>query len=400
MSYKAVRSIEALPPAVVQASVIQEIEKPASPRFYRPELDAMRFFAFVAVFFHHVRWNYDTPITTVAASTGVPTLINMLKTSLSAGVSLFFFLSSYLITTLLVKELERTGTVQIPAFYLRRLLRIWPLYFAYMLLVVLLGLIFPKTRMHVQEAISYVLFLGNWYVVRHGWETATLVGMLWSISVEEQFYLVAPVTVKFFKERGLRWFSVACVGISVSVIVWLGFLGRTSDNATRPNSLVQMLFLVAGTLTALAIRDRTWKAPWIVRLCMALAGVSCWFVGYWQFGPLSRPRPLAPLFDYTLVLAGVLLVFFAFLGMSARRLPAPLVYLGKISYGLYIFHILALWSVAQVWVLPRGHQVMVFVRSVPSFVLTVMLAAASYRFLEKPFLQFKDRFTRIDSRPA
>src|ERR1700733_1445418 len=162
-----------------------------SRRFYHPELDALRFFAFLCVFLHHTRSHSRAVPVTPAAVNGVShgggsVLVQLWKTfhfSLCSGVSLFFFLSAYLITTLLIMEREKTGTIHVGAFYVRRALRIWPLYFTYLLILLLLGWGVPVARMSTAEAFSSFGFYSNWYKILHPNETAALAAMLWSISI-------------------------------------------------------------------------------------------------------------------------------------------------------------------------------------------------------------------------
>src|SRR5208283_1822558 len=110
-------------------------------RFYRPELDGLRFFAFFAVFSSHALTNYDS------SSHVLNKLIETLRQTGDFGVDLFFALSSYLITELLLRELKKTGSLNIKAFYIRRSLRIWPLYFFFV------GVCFLLTRLDSTQVI-------------------------------------------------------------------------------------------------------------------------------------------------------------------------------------------------------------------------------------------------------
>ena len=393
--------------------VVSATEKPGTTRkptkFYRPELDMMRFFAFLAVFVHHTRWTYEDAALTVAPVGSAIAKLNpsgfaaSLKLSLSAGVSLFFFLSAYLITTLLVMELDTTGTVHVQSFYARRILRIWPLYFVYLAFAICLGLAFSDLRVSGAAIASYLLFVGNWFCVAHDWHVSPIVGLLWSISIEEQFYLFSPLSVRILKQRGLAIFSVASCCVSCILLLVFGFHGVSQDSILRPNTFIQMLFLSGGTLTALILRGRVTRMQFALRPFAALGGILCWAMGYWQFGPDSyrgQTLALSPLFCYLLILAGVLLIFFAFLGLEARHVPGWMSYLGKISYGLYVWHMLAFWLLAQIWVFPRGHSAALLGRSSISLLLAVVFAAMSYQWLERPFLKMKDRFAFVKSRAA
>jgi peptidoglycan/LPS O-acetylase OafA/YrhL len=95
-------------------------------------------------------------------------------------------------------------------------------------------------------------------------------------------------------------------------------------------------------------------------------------------------------------LLGVLLIFFAFFGLDAKWIPRQAIYLGKISYGLYIWHILANWASEQIF----GQTAASFALPLIAFALTIAISACSYRWLEKPFLSLKERFTFVQSRAA
>ena len=155
-------------------------------RFYRPQLDVVRFVAFLAVFGHHALPRDG------AHSRWLKEAVN----TLGFGLCLFFVLSAYLIALLLRRERQKTDTVALRAFYARRILRIWPLY--------LLGLGLAAARAvshglwHAQREwlVAALLFAGN--LVPH--DTA-IMNHLWSISVEEQFYLFFPSCYKWLGQK-------------------------------------------------------------------------------------------------------------------------------------------------------------------------------------------------------
>ncbi|MBV8729460.1 MAG: acyltransferase [Acidobacteriia bacterium] len=167
----------------------QPAARRARARFYRPELDGLRFFAFFCVLLRH-----GAPIPTFAGP--------LIQQCGSFGLSLFFFLSAFLITELLIRERENTGTVHLKAFYIRRILRIWPLYYVAVALAVIVGRIWPdpfwigKFRLF-----SMLFFFMNWVPqIMYGPFTP-----LWSISVEEQFYAIWPAVAS----RGIRMLKIA-----------------------------------------------------------------------------------------------------------------------------------------------------------------------------------------------
>src|ERR1700690_2343892 len=124
-------------------AVKPQASSPASSpaRFYRPELDALRFFAFLAVFVYHTSPS-DPPYYS-ARHIPCAYLVAAASHAGAFGVDLFFLLSAYLITELLLRERDECGQVHLDSFYVRRILRIWPLYFLGILIAVLVSLVDP-----------------------------------------------------------------------------------------------------------------------------------------------------------------------------------------------------------------------------------------------------------------
>src|ERR1700688_3352464 len=167
----------------------------ARPRpFYRPELDVLRFFAFLGVYVVHI---VDYPIEFLEQHHVPHTLAQAtmaMATGGAYGVDVFFILSAYLITELLLREKETMGHLNVPAFYLRRVLRIWPLYFLALLIAAYVPFFNPHGEFGPRYVTAFLLFMGNWSFVWFGWITSVAVP-LWSVSVEEQFYLFWPPIV-------------------------------------------------------------------------------------------------------------------------------------------------------------------------------------------------------------
>src|SRR4051812_38011880 len=178
-----------------------------SKRFYRPELDALRFFAFLCVFAFH--WMDYVPVDPKTQ----PTLVAVL-TAGAFGVPVFFLLSSFLIVELLLREREQTGDIHIKSFYVRRILRIWPLYFAVFYGLIALGYFLPNVATKDYRAwIAFTFFAGNWFIMRHGW-IAGPIDPLWSIAVEEQFYIAVPLLLKIGGRKLLAGISIVLVIVS------------------------------------------------------------------------------------------------------------------------------------------------------------------------------------------
>jgi peptidoglycan/LPS O-acetylase OafA/YrhL len=164
-------------------------------RFYRPELDALRFFAFLGVFiFHAAPRTMD-----FYSAAGAPRWLGNLLISICGagayGVDLFFALSAYLITSLLLRERTATGALDLRGFYLRRILRIWPLYLAFVTFAALAALVIPEQRLPWHYVVGYCLLAGNWSYVLYGLPASFAIP-LWTVSIEEQFYLAWPLAIR------------------------------------------------------------------------------------------------------------------------------------------------------------------------------------------------------------
>lgn len=400
---------DTLPPAMSQpVEQLTQPEKQAAPaaraRFYRPELDALRFFAFVTVFcFHRADFlpldHVHHPIAYVIAWIG------------AFGVTLFFLLSAFLIVELLLREKEKVGDIHIGSFYVRRVLRIWPLYFAALYGLTLLGHWIPAVGMKTPGSIlAFTFFAGNWYVVRYGW-IAGPIDPLWSISVEEQFYFCIPVLMRWGGKKALAWISVLFLVLSYVTIVLYARKDGPGDNGQWTNSWFQFQFFAAGALLALALHGKLPQFTAPLRLVLFTLGSGSWVYAFLGFGAKSwepHVHPLAAVLGWGLVLLGAIFFFLSVYGIHERYIPRWLSYLGRVSYGLYIFHSLILYLL-----LGLGHQWLTRliatlhlpassfapVGSALVMAITISLAALSYRFYEQPFLRLKSRFTIVRSRP-
>lgn len=372
-------------------------------RYYRPELDALRFFAFLAVFaFHRMDYVPTDPIRDLWGY--------RVGTVGAFGVPIFFLLSAFLITELLLREHSATGTIHIRSFYIRRMLRIWPLYFAVFYGLALLNLFVPNTGTdHPMAWLAFTFFSGNWYITFHGW-IAGAVDPLWSISVEEQFYLAIPLLAAVGGWRALAVVSSLLLVFAYIGVLLYGLHRSPGDHGEWTNSFVQFQFFSAGTLLALILRGRVIKLSLWLRVCGILIGLACWFTAMIRFQVQSwDPQPTAAgsVIGWLLVLAGASLLFLCTLGLPSCFVPSWLAYLGRISYGLYLFHSLVFFLVFE-----KGKAVLSLFGSalhlgeagrnsagtVLVLLLTILIAALSYRYFEAYFLGLKRRFTFVPSR--
>ncbi len=257
------------------------------PHFYRPELDALRFCAFLAVYVCHSIPNDVVAAAPIHGMTWLG-LLAAIKDSGNFGVCLFFMLSSFLITELLRRETEAYGRVHIRAFYLRRVLRIWPLYFGITIAYALAGRHFSAMRMESGRVATYFLMAGNWYIALHPW-IQTPLRSLWSISVEEQFYLLWPLLARHGGVRTLVKASLAIVPLSFLTISVLSSEKAYVQNVVWLNSFTQFQFFAWGALLALILNGDAPKIHPALRCALGLAGTALWLLSAHVTG-IKRPE--------------------------------------------------------------------------------------------------------------
>lgn len=327
------------------------------------------------------------------------------------GVQLFFFLSAFLITELLTREEDKFGKINVKSFYIRRILRIWPLYFTFFFGMVLL----TSTTGHFGREISpgaqlaFTLFSGNWYITFNQWQSYCI-NPLWSVSVEEQLYILLPLIIFFTGKRGIKLFSIIAVIISYATIIYYALKPTTGFSGQWTNSFVQFQFFASGILLSVYLKGRQPKWLATTRIGLFLTGIAYWLTASMVCEINADAPHLATITQsvngWLLILAGVMLMFLSLYGASAKYMPSTVVYLGRISYGMYVFHITVYWIVYNIlkddlgsfsqWIglYEWKNDVGFFI----VFIVTVAIAMFSYHYFEKPFLKLKTRFTLIPSR--
>jgi len=184
---------------------------PKKHKLYFDNLDGLRFFSFLSVFFYH---SFYTENLTIRNSATYDLIKRDVFGNGNLGVNFFFVLSGFLITFLLIEEKLQTGKIQIGKFYVRRILRIWPLYF----LCVIFGFygfpaiksLFGETPNETASIISFLTFTSNFDMIRHGLPDASILGVLWSIAIEEQFYFVWPIILSLLPVKK-QWIAFSVI---------------------------------------------------------------------------------------------------------------------------------------------------------------------------------------------
>jgi peptidoglycan/LPS O-acetylase OafA/YrhL len=415
-----------------------------SSRTYFQGLNSLRFFAALAVLLTHIElvkkllyhectlwlktddWIIGNAWQSIFRE-GPPLAISWLSPFVTFGgyfgVIFFFVLSGFLITYLLLQEKERSQTIAIKNFYIRRILRIWPIYF---LLIGLGFFVFPHIpwfEIPSQERvlrdnfwfsfITYATMIPNFgfaYVM----ESIPNLGQLWSIGVEEQFYLFWPVVIYFSRNylRTILIFTSAliCLKVGAFVVVKMFFAGpkinpdllqfTAVDVFQRFLSSLKFESMAIGALGAcLLFEKKTAYLKFIYHRATQILAL------------LALPAII--LFTPTVLYKGLYLLLSVpclIIIMNVGSNPDSLLrlrnkalnYLGKISYGIYMYHFACIAFTYHLvdyfselpFQITLRQNILIYTLSV---LFTLIVSALSYRFIEKPFIQRKDKYAIIKS---
>ena len=337
------------------------------------------------------------------------------KFSGELGVIVFFVLSGFLITHLLLEERTRTGQISLTKFYVRRTLRIWPLYFAVLgVYIFVLPLVFdPDNFRSIYEAdslrdhyylLSYPLFLQNYLLSGSDFHYNGL-RVFWSLAVEEHFYLFWPLLLVAL--RG-RWLVHSLVGImtatiSLRALTLLGVLPSTGvpvDHMTH----TALDGLAAGCLVACCYHSRPSvlkalsRRRWLYLLGWALLLFLVW-AALKQL-PFFPTLPEAEYYGMTLAALASAVIVACVVGGAGLTHPIlcsrPLAYVGKVSYGVYLLHpIVLIFAFKGAKYLGLLHGAGYFVATAAYLAIVIGVAGLSFKFFEAPILRFKERFARV-----
>lgn len=384
-------------------------------RFYRPELDGLRFLAFLAVFAHHALPNKASQWVALGMPDSIAGLAASVVVAGAHGVDLFFALSAFLITELLLREHDRFGAIDFGKFFVRRALRIWPLYFAFVGFAAAgAPPLIPKQSLTGQQLAAFLLFVGNLETAVNGYPSSVL-APLWSVAIEEQFYLAWPLLLVWLGVSRMRRTLALALVVTISARTALVLI-ESQHPRIWCDSLARLDPFIAGA--ALALLLRRWRGPavtiWVGRAVLAAAAGAIVLVT--AFVPVNtRVAALGHVWSYSVIAiasaATVGAVMAARTGAD-RLLPvfsrthaprklltlSPLVRLGRVSYGLYVFHVFGLAAASEL--APPSGPLRWGTIIVGGFAITVACALLSYRYLERPFLLLKERFSRVASRPV
>lgn len=377
------------------------VSQPTRGHYYRPELDVLRFIAFALVFVYHSVPAHSHPKLASLFPTLTPVLLTFAASG-RQGVSVFFVLSAFLLCELLLREKHATGSIQVGQFYIRRVARIWPLYYLILALGVLFAMVPGNPSAGMNQIGWYAIFMAPMSVVRYGWAPNPIVP-LWSISIEERLYLLIPWALRFCNRKALLVLSIALI---IAANAWLYYLGtvRANDDSIWVDPIVQSPCFAAGILLSIFLNGRIPRLPQWTRALLFAGGLLCFSLSVaglkFETYQATYSGSWSLIGRSLIATTGATVILVAFLGIPQKLLPAWMIYLGRISFGLYAFQLFPRDFTNNFVANPGINTVgFEFLRICFAFAATVALAALSFRYIESPFIKLRKRHAIIASQP-
>lgn len=388
-----------------------------------PTLDGMRGIAVILVLVFHFAWTFpgDDPSAATSFVDKVAVQLHAFMWSGWTGVDLFFVLSGYLITRGLVTDSKRALGTRMKMFWMRRVLRIFPLYYAVIVVGTIVTLAFGAQWV---PGLPYWLYMQN-YTLAFDHEVMRWTAHFWSLAIEEQFYFIWPIVALTVSRRRLIPLILVLVLFTVALRVGLTFKGAdiglfqrwfADEPGGLEHGIAKLVYrttftradgLLLGAFVAVTQREvghpaaqvwRRLRLPIFVGTAFALLGLYVWATGLNDYD-----RRVIGVGYVTLALffaSGVSLCADHVIGERARRLLSwgPLVSCGKVSYGMYIFHWpLVVLAVPYLTRWQEGRSTLAQMGISGAFIVFGLasiwaLASLSFRFFESPFLKLKGKF--------
>ena len=268
-----------------------------------------------------------------------------------------------------------------------------------------LGLIFAHTgnrwffyqRLPWYYVIGYVFFVSNWIYAIFG-AAQSICAPLWSVSIEEQFYLIWPALMKALDRRGMIIAVALTFVLSAASMVGLVLVDANPNyidfsSASRVDSLALGILLALSADHLPRRLSGGWRVLRVTAGLTAWVGCSAWITD--QPSPISMRMALVRII---VSIASGAILYGCIQSRSKLLTGNYVVRLGKISYGLYMLHFTGILLALSL--LHPGSRPRLLASKVLGFALTLVFAFASYRWVESPFLRLKDRFATVLSRPV
>ena len=314
-----------------------------------------------------------------------------------SGVDCFFVISGFLITSLLLQEIRDTGWISIKNFMLRRMLRIWPAYYAFLLVVAIFN---PDSSSHIAMASGIAAIFMTDYDIAMNWGHAFGSGLdiTWSLAVEEKFYLLWPALLLRLRQHALT-FAVAAL---VLCQIWKAWLITHGADWIRLSAAFDTHIdaIMWGCVASLLMANDRCRSFLEKALSKPFVPILLAVVLYISTRKLAHPDDLPtiatqimfwtlrlPLHTGLLALTILCLHFHKNSIVTKFLTVSPMVWIGRISYSLYLWHGLT-FKLAH----HATQQLDRRIEECACLVVSVLAAAASYYFIEKPFLRMKHKF--------
>lgn len=327
------------------------------------------------------------------------------------GVFFFFVLSGFLITYLLLTEKETTKTISIKEFYLRRICRIWPLYYLIFILGFFILPHFPQlhipylendfNRYYKNQFWSYLLIFPNLGYAMHG--PVPHIGHLWTIGIEEQFYLLWPILLKASKKI-LRLLLLLITGLVIfkALVLFLSFTYSDSSFIVGLKSFMAMLKIECMAIGGIGAYILFYKQNSVLNIiytfwCHVLAWVSIPLLIYFTPEKLQNGNHILYSISFLIIILNV-----AGNKKSFIKLENKIMYtLGSISYGIYMYHLMII-PIILLFIKKNFAQIgngLLFNAILYSTVIltTCLISFMSYNFFEKKFMTLKKKHAKIIS---
>lgn len=372
---------------------------PNSKAVYFPGLNTIRFIAAFIVVLSHVELFKKYMGLPNAKNVAVLLLMGRL------GVVLFFVLSGFLITYLLLLEKKQFDHIDIKKFYIRRILRIWPLYYLLLILSLFIlpyipGLEVPHclktSEITIPVILMCIFFLPNLAISVY--PPITFFGQAWSVGVEEQFYLVWPFLIKTFKNVAFILFSIVAIYLVIRIVLFPVI--KFKLHYWNSNMQILKLFWDDLLIDTMAIGGlfsyMYFKQHVILKFFYhPITQIVSYYLLIYFFStgkniPFIKSEFFALLFGILILNVATNKMFFT------KWFNLPLLdYLGKISYGIYMYHCICIVITIKLMLkFNFFNNVALYIISIFS---SVVLAALSYEYVEKYFLTLKNKFAKVQS---
>lgn len=354
------------------------------PKNYLPGLNGLRAIAALLVLFHHMLEGASR----IDIKPHVIFSILFGDAASRNAVNIFFVISGFLITYLLLTEKKNTNRIDIKRFYYKRTLRIWPLYFLYLFIIIGLTLLVQKDFNYT--LLAFLFFAGNVVRALNPEYTYFLITHYWSLGVEQQFYMIWPFAIKKIKKHLLR--VLVMIVLITFAAKLISFSNTTLHYISHFIIESRFQFLVIGGIGAVLYFTRSKY----IAICYDKTVQFCSLLMIIIM--LTNEKTIS-LFSEEMVSFGILILMMALISGKSYFLHLEnkvCNFLGNISYGIYVIHPLVLWTFWKGYTktsLPDEYAVLSFCLLIPG--ITIILAYISYQYFEKRFLHIKARYAEV-----